>query len=111
MRVDTDFAVARPGDLVLAHVEKIGQHRRVQLSSGRPSLIFPGDAVVLACGARYAPDQFEGLAEIRATSARWIGHDSLSLPGALAAQPGLCLCDDSHFHPGSWYDCGCRTAT
>lgn len=66
---DTDFAAARPGDLIVAHVEKLGQHQRVQLVSGRPSLIFPGDAVVLACGARYAPDQFEGRAEIRATGA------------------------------------------
>jgi len=63
-RTSTDFAAARPGDLILAHVDKVGQHRRVQLSSGRPSLIYPGDAVVMACGARYAPDQFEGLAEI-----------------------------------------------
>lgn len=61
---DTDFAAARPGDLILAHVDRLGQHHRVQLPSGRPSLIFPGDAVVMACGARYAPDQFEGLAEI-----------------------------------------------
>ncbi|MEI4233730.1 hypothetical protein [Roseovarius sp. D22-M7] len=64
VRHDTDFAAARPGDLILAHVDKLGQHRRVQLPSGRPSFIFPGDAVVMACGARYAPDQFEGLAEI-----------------------------------------------
>ena len=63
-RTDTDFAAARPGELILAHVDRIGQHKRVQLPSGRPSFIFPGDAVVMACGARYAPDQFEGLAEI-----------------------------------------------
>ncbi|MEF8794658.1 hypothetical protein [Thiohalorhabdus sp.] len=63
-RTDTDFAAARPGDLILAHVDKVGQHRRVQLPTGRPSFIFAGDAVVIACGARYAPDQFEGLAEI-----------------------------------------------
>lgn len=68
-RADTDFIAAKPGDLILAHVEKIGQHRRVQLPSGRPSLIYPGDAVVMACGARYAPDQFEGLAEIDAQGA------------------------------------------
>jgi hypothetical protein len=61
---DIDFTAAKPGDLILANVDKIGQHRRVQLPSGRPSFIFPGDAVVMACGARYAPDQFEGLAEI-----------------------------------------------
>ncbi|WP_295044767.1 DUF1611 domain-containing protein [uncultured Paracoccus sp.] len=62
--MDTDFAAAQAGDLILAQVETIGQHNRVQLMSGRPSNIFPGDLIVLACGARYAPDQFEGLAEI-----------------------------------------------
>ncbi|MBN2760179.1 MAG: hypothetical protein JXQ79_06745 [Rhodobacteraceae bacterium] len=62
--LDTDFAKAQPGDLILAQVESLGQHRRVQLASGRPSNIYPGDLVVMACGARYAPDQFEGLAEI-----------------------------------------------
>lgn len=62
--MDRDFAAARPGDLILAQVQGIGQHRRVQLTTGRPSDLFPGDLVVLACGARYAPDQFEGLAEI-----------------------------------------------
>lgn len=62
--LDSDFAAARAGDLILAQVESIGQHNRVQLSTGRPSNIYPGDMVVLACGARYAPDQFEGLAEI-----------------------------------------------
>lgn len=62
--MDLDFASARPGDLILAQVEQLGQHRRVQLTTGRPSFIYPGDMVVLACGARYAPDQFEGVAEI-----------------------------------------------
>jgi hypothetical protein len=62
--LDADFAAARAGDLILAQVESIGQHNRVQLASGRPSNIFPGDLIVLACGARYAPDQFEGLAQI-----------------------------------------------
>lgn len=67
--MDTEFARARPGDLILAHVAEIGQHRRVQLCSGRVSDIYPGDAVVLACGARYAPDQFEGIAEISSEGA------------------------------------------
>lgn len=62
--MDTRFAEARAGDLILTQVDSIGQHTRVQLPSGRRSNIFPGDMVVLACGARYAPDQFEGLAEI-----------------------------------------------
>ena len=50
--MDSDFAAARAGDLILAQVESLGQHQRVQLSTGRPSLIYPGDMVVLACGAR-----------------------------------------------------------
>lgn len=62
--MDRDFAAVRAGDLILAQVESLGQHQRVQLSTARPSLIYPGDMVVLACGARYAPDQFEGSAEI-----------------------------------------------
>lgn len=62
--MDDDFAAARPGDLILARVDRISQHRRVQLTTGRPSDLFPGDMIVLACGARYAPDQFEGVAEI-----------------------------------------------
>ncbi len=66
---DTAFGQASPGDLILAHVAELGQHKRVQLTSGRPSFIYPGDAVVLACGARYAPDQFEGIAEIDANGA------------------------------------------
>lgn len=66
---DTRFSAAQPGDLILAYVDRIGQHQRVQLTSGRPSFIYPGDAVVLACGARYAPDQFEGFAEINPNGA------------------------------------------
>lgn len=62
--MDCGFDAARAGDLILAQVESLGQHQRVQLTTGRPSTIYPGDMVVLACGARYAPDQFEGLARI-----------------------------------------------
>lgn len=62
--IDTRFSAAKPGDLILARVGEINQHRRLQLTSGRPSDLFPGDLIVAACGARYAPDQFEGVAEI-----------------------------------------------
>jgi hypothetical protein len=62
--MDSEFSAVRAGDLILAQIESIGQHGRVQLVSGRPSNIYPGDVIVLACGARYAPDQFEGLAEV-----------------------------------------------
>jgi len=62
--LDTDFATTRPGDLILGRLLSVGQHKRIQLSIGRPSTLYPGDLVVLPCGARYAPDQFEGIAEI-----------------------------------------------
>ncbi|MEL6265719.1 MAG: DUF1611 domain-containing protein [Pseudomonadota bacterium] len=62
--LDRNVSRARAGDLVLARVERIGSHRRLQLASGRPSELYPGDLVVLACGARYAPDQFEGIATL-----------------------------------------------
>lgn len=59
-----DFASAAPGDLVLCEVLSIGSHKRVQLTVGRYSTLYPGDIIVLACGGRYAPDQYEGIAEI-----------------------------------------------
>lgn len=59
-----DFKRAIAGDLVLGRVTTISSHRRIQLPTGRPSTLYPGDVVVLAVGARYAADQFEGYAEI-----------------------------------------------
>ncbi len=55
---------ASSGDLVLGRVERIGSHKKIQLAKGRASELYMGDLVVLACGDRYAPDQFEGLAEL-----------------------------------------------
>ncbi len=59
-----DLVAARPGDLILGRIISISQHPRIQLPSGRPSNLYPGDLIVMPCGARYAPDQFEGLAKI-----------------------------------------------
>lgn len=49
------------GQLVLAEIEELGQHRQIELVSGRKSKLFVGNLVVLAYGNRYAPDQFEAL--------------------------------------------------
>lgn len=57
-------SLANSGDLIVAEVLEIGSHKRVQLARGRNSDLHIGDLVVLCCGARYAPDQFEGLAEV-----------------------------------------------
>ncbi|WP_119167526.1 DUF1611 domain-containing protein [Algihabitans albus] len=59
---------ARSGDLVLGRVEQIGSHKRLQLTSGRGSELYPDDLVVVACGDRYAPDQFEGIARLNRQS-------------------------------------------
>ncbi|MDA2815119.1 DUF1611 domain-containing protein [Nocardiopsis sp. RSe5-2] len=49
----------RPGDLVVATVTEIGRHTRLESAQGRRRHLFPGDEVLVAYGARYAPDQFE----------------------------------------------------
>ena len=52
------------GDLTLCEVVEINQHRKIQLASRRSSEAYPGDLIVVCVGDRYAPDQFEGRAEI-----------------------------------------------
>jgi hypothetical protein len=47
------------GDLVLARVVKLGQHTGLQSPDGRRATMFPGDSIVVVCGDRYAPNQFE----------------------------------------------------
>jgi len=55
----------KPGDLVLARVIQIFQHKRIELAGSRMSILFPDDEIIVAYGNRYAPDQFE--AEVPAT--------------------------------------------
>lgn len=50
------------GDLVLARVAAIGQHKRLEAYNSRRRHLFVGDEVIVAYGDRYAPDQF--LAEV-----------------------------------------------
>lgn len=53
-----DYA-PRAGDLVLARVDKLSQHRRLELVTGRRAELHAGDEIVVCYGNRYAPDQFE----------------------------------------------------
>ena len=57
--LDDEASDLKHGDLVVARVERIGQHQRIERPDGRRALLFPGDEILVACGARYAPDQFE----------------------------------------------------
>ena len=56
-----DEIVPRAGDLVLARVTELGQHTRLERPDGRRATLHQGDEIVIAYGARYAPDQFEGV--------------------------------------------------
>jgi len=64
VQLNEDLAAARSGDLVLAEVTRIGNHKRLQLADGRFSPLWPGDRVVVTCADRFAVDQFHGLARL-----------------------------------------------
>jgi hypothetical protein len=51
----------QPGDLLLARVDELGQHKRLELANSRRASLFEGDEIVIVYGNRYAPDQFEGI--------------------------------------------------
>ncbi len=69
----------RTGDLVLAKVERPGHHKRIELPTGRRSMLAPGTEIIVAYGDRYAPDQFE--AEIP----DHLGLTNLAAAGGVAA--------------------------
>lgn len=70
----------QPGDLVLAKVDKLNQHKRLELANGRRATLFIGDEIVVCYGNRYAPDQFE--AEIPSD----LAPCNLVAAGGIAAQ-------------------------
>ncbi len=49
------------GDLVLARVQTLGQHQRLESPHGRRAQLYEGDEIIVAFGERYAPDQFEAV--------------------------------------------------
>lgn len=57
--IDEAAADLAPGDVFLARVEALGQHQKIELPSGRRAWLHQGDEIIVAAGARYAPDQFE----------------------------------------------------
>ncbi|MCG8488811.1 MAG: hypothetical protein MI756_15155 [Chromatiales bacterium] len=66
------------GDIVLATVEQLGQHKRIELDNGRRATIEPGDLVILAYGNRYAPDQFEGVVPYSLSSCSMIAAGGIA---------------------------------
>lgn len=59
--VSSDTRQPKAGDVVLARVKELGQHRQIELPTSRKATMFVGDEVLLVYGNRYAPDQFEAL--------------------------------------------------
>lgn len=53
--------VPRAGDLVLARVGRLGQHKRLELTTGRRAHLDRDDEIIVAFGNRYAADQFEAV--------------------------------------------------
>ncbi len=49
------------GDLLLARVKEIGNHKALELTSGRRSMLHEDDEILVAYGNRYAPDQYEAI--------------------------------------------------
>jgi hypothetical protein len=47
------------GDLVVAEVTEVGYHTHLELETGRKARLFVGDEILVAYGARYAPDHYE----------------------------------------------------
>ena len=52
----------QPGDIALAHVERIGRNTAVELANGRRCTLQVGDPLAVVFGNRYATKQFEGYA-------------------------------------------------
>jgi len=68
------------GDLVLASVDKIGSHTKLELPTGRRAEMSVGDLIIVAFGNRYAPDQFEAVVGAD------LGPCELVASGGVAAQ-------------------------
>lgn len=49
------------GYVLLATVIELGHHARLESPEGRRAQLYPGDEILVAYGARYAPDQFEAV--------------------------------------------------
>lgn len=92
------------GDVVIAEVTRIGNHKRIETPESRKAILFEGRLVMVAYGNRYAADQFlahvpDSLEPVDLVAAGGIAgqvtasHDKMSSPTRLRPQ-GL-LADES----------------
>lgn len=71
--------VPAAGDLVLARVDRLRQHTRLENPAGRRVHLFTGDEVILAAGARYATGQYHAETPVQ------LGKAHLVAAGGIAA--------------------------
>lgn len=70
----------RSGDVVVARVKQIGNHKRIETPESRKAILFEGTLIMVAYGNRYAADQF--LAYVPDS----LETTSLAAAGGIAAQ-------------------------
>jgi hypothetical protein len=98
----TGNVVPESGDLLLARVTRLRQHKRLELPSGRRAHMHVGDEILVCYGHRYAPDQFEALIPVDLSAchlvaaggiaSRYVGkHDRVKPPTEI--EPVGIVCD------------------
>jgi len=60
------------GDVLLARVDRLGHHSRLELTTSRRAEMFEGDEIAVVFGNRYAPDQFEAIVPDRIEPCRLV---------------------------------------
>lgn len=99
-----DDVVPHAGDVVLARIESIGQHPRIESPHSRRASLYVGDEVIVAYGNRYAPDQFEAevpgdlgpahLVAAGGVAARALGSHAVMKPATRLRPLGLLTDED-----------------
>lgn len=97
----------RSGDVLLATVVRLGQHRRIEEPTGRRATLHVGDEILVSYADRYAPDQYESevpadLHKTQLVASGGIASDALShsldVRNATDLQP-VGLVGDAHGRP------------
>lgn len=70
----------RSGDILLARVARLGNHRRIERANGRRGTLHLGDEIVVAYADRYATDQYESYVPTT------LGRTHLVASGGIASQ-------------------------
>lgn len=84
-RLLTGAATPKAGDLLLARVDRLGHHRKLESPEGRRQTLFVDDLILVCYGARYASDQFEAVVP-----------DSLKSCNLVAAGGIAAICTGKH---------------